>query len=216
MNRPSCRKNKTPDRILTNWDASLSSETYCKLAAWHERREFMAGIVKSGAMLVTLPLWGALSACDRKIMQQQVLQTQPWQTFATVQQHLFPDDGNGPSAEDIHAALYLKFVLEAPDTDAADKTFLLDGIQWLNALTDKQFGKAFVSLEQDLRHQALNMIAGSNAGERWLSHLLLYIMEALLTDPVYGGNPNGIGWQWLEHQPGFPRPPRDKRYTELL
>jgi gluconate 2-dehydrogenase gamma chain len=44
--------------------------------------------------------------------------------------------------------------------------------------------------------------------------LLDYIMEALLTDPVYGGNPNSIGWQWLKHQPGFPRPttPLKRRY----
>ena len=39
-------------------------------------------------------------------------------------------------------------------------------------------------------------------GRAWLSLLLYYIFEALLSDPVYGGNPDGIGWQWLEHQPG--------------
>jgi gluconate 2-dehydrogenase gamma chain len=48
-----------------------------------------------------------------------------------------------------------------------------------------------------------------------LSLLLYYIFEALLSDPVYGGNPGGIGWQWLEHQPGFPRPPADKIYGNL-
>ena len=37
----------------------------------------------------------------------------------------------------------------------------------------------------------------------------------MLTPPSYGGNPNGIGWQWLEHQAGFPLPPAGKRYYEL-
>jgi len=45
--------------------------------------------------------------------------------------------------------------------------------------------------------------------------LLTYILEALLTDPVYGGNPNGIGWTWLQHQPGFPTPTEDKKYYKL-
>ena len=40
----------------------------------------------------------------------------------------------------------------------------------------------------------------------------LYIFEALLSDPVYGGNPEGIGWRWLGHRPGFPRPNQRNRY----
>lgn len=187
-----------------------------KLATLEERRGFLTGMLKATAMVSSLPLLGTLQACDRISEQQLMLQQQPWQTFAAVQQQLFPDDGNGPPASEINATLYLKFVLEAADTDVDDKTFVLNGIKWLNGLSDKQFGKAFVALNAADQHTVLNKIATSSAGERWLSHLLLYIMEALLTDPVYGGNPNGVGWQWLEHQAGFPRPAKDKRYTELL
>ena len=35
-------------------------------------------------------------------------------------------------------------------------------------------------------------------------------------DPVYGGNPDGIGWKWLMHPPGFPRPPKGKTYHAFL
>ena len=61
----------------------------------------------------------------------------------------------------------------------------------------------------------LRQIEQSNAGQNWLSLLLTYLLEALLADPVYGGNPDGIGWQWLEHQSGFPRPPADKTWYRL-
>jgi len=61
----------------------------------------------------------------------------------------------------------------------------------------------------------LHQITKSKAGRRWVSKLLSYICEALLGDPVYGGNPDGIGWKWLNHHPGFPRPPKHKRYREL-
>ncbi len=216
MNRRQKKSDKPADRLLSEWDASIEPALMHKLQSLSDRRAFIGGLLKGGAAMASLPLWAGLAACDRKDYQQSLMALEPWQTFATTQQQLLPDDGNGPSAEDINATLYLKFVLEAPDTDIDDKTFIFDGIKWLNALTDQQFGKSFASLDTEQQDQALKQIAGSNAGERWLSHLLLYLMEALLTDPVYGGNPDGIGWQWLQHQPGFPRPPLDKRYTELL
>ncbi len=215
MNRQSRLNNKTADNYLAAWDRHSGSGLNYKLSKLTDRRAFLVGMLKSGAMLTSIPLWSSLSACDRQTGQRQLVQSEPWRTFAAVQQQLFPADGNGPSASDIHATLYLQFVLAAPDTDEEDKKFLIDGISWLNKLTDTQFGKSFVALDVQSQDKALHKIAGSTAGERWLSHLLLYIMEALLTDPVYGGNPEGIGWQWLEHQPGFPLPPKDKRYTEL-
>lgn len=215
MNRKADKARHGPDNVLTKWEASISPELAGKLAALDARRRFLSDVLKSTAMAGSLPLWGVLQGCDRQSAQQTLLQQHPWQTFATVQQHLFPADGNGPAASDINASLYLKFVLDAPDTDEDDKTFVLQGIKWLNGLSDKMLGKSFIALMPTEQHKVLVKIASSSAGERWLSHLLLYIMEALLTDPVYGGNPGGIGWQWLEHQPGFPRPSKDKRYTEL-
>lgn len=215
MNRKADKAKHGPDNVLTKWEASISPELAGKLATLDARRGFLSDMLKSTAMVGCLPLWGMLQGCDRQSEQQTLLQQHPWQSFAAVQQHLFPADGNGPSAGDINASLYLKFVFDAPDTDEDDKTFVLDGIKWLNGLSDETFGKPFVVLTSTEQFQALKKIADSSAGERWLSHLLLYIMEALLTDPVYGGNPGGIGWQWLEHQPGFPQPSKDKRYTEL-
>ena len=50
---------------------------------------------------------------------------------------------------------------------------------------------------------------------RWLSTLITYTLEALLSDPLYGGNTNGIGWKWLGHDPGNPRPSADKIYGRL-
>jgi gluconate 2-dehydrogenase gamma chain len=49
-----------------------------------------------------------------------------------------------------------------------------------------------------------------------LSSLLKYIFEALLTDPIYGGNPNSMGWEWLDHTPGQPRPNPANRYGETV
>ena len=133
-----------------------------------------------------------------------------------VQMQLFPDDGDGPSALDLNAFRYLTWALEDPDNKAdGDKAFILQGVGWLEELAKSTQGESFIKLgarEQDL---VLKQISKSGAGENWLSLLLYYLLESLTLDPVYGGNTDGIGWQWLEHQPGFPRPVEGKTYLDF-
>ncbi|MGD2075060.1 MAG: gluconate 2-dehydrogenase subunit 3 family protein [Gammaproteobacteria bacterium] len=143
------------------------------------------------------------------------LDRDPWKTLAAVQEHLLPATDAVPGAGDIGAAAYLRRAIENPDADAEDKTFLMQGVGWLNELTRERHGRPFAALPEETREAALRDIEKSRAGRNWLSLLLTYLLEALLADPVYGGNPNGIGWQWLEHQPGFPTPPLDKTWHRL-
>ena len=135
--------------------------------------------------------------------------------LAAVQQHLFPSEPDSPGASEINALAYLNTVLADPKMDEEEKAFIRNGTGWLEELARKEQGKAFTDLNTVQREQMLRRIEQSSAGENWLATLLLYLFEALLSDPVYGGNPNGIGWRWLEHQPGFPRPPADKIYGKL-
>ena len=143
------------------------------------------------------------------------LTQQQWQVLVTVQAHLFPADANAPGAQDINAALYLHDVLANPTFDSADRRFARTGILDLQTLTHKQFTKRFIDLTSQQREHVLRLYEQTPQGSRWLNMILEYLMEALLTDPVYGGNPGGIGWQWLEHTPGSPRPPKHKRYFLL-
>lgn len=205
-------------RLLTNWDHSLSEEQHRALDISLERRSFLSHSLKAATTVGLWPALISLQACSEDPVrdQRQLIREQPWQTFAYVQQILFPDDGNGPSAMDIHATLYLKFVLNASDTAATDRDFILNGVGWLDDLSKTRHGRLFVACDLQQREQLLKHISQSRSGERWLSTLLVYVFEALLSDPVYGGNPNGIGWQWLQHQPGFPQPPTTKTYPKLL
>ena len=129
---------------------------------------------------------------------------------------LFPADGNGPSAQDINMLEYLQWALsDSQNIEDGDPTFIKKGIGWLEQLAEQTQGEKFVKLAGDTQDKLLKQIAQSNAGENWLSLLLYYLTEALLLDPVYGGNPNGIGWQWLEHQSGFPAPVVGKTYRDF-
>jgi len=142
----------------------------------------------------------------------------PWLTIAAVQEHLFPaitGDNVSPGANEINALAYLQVMLNAPDADSDEKKFIKKGVSWLNGVSNNSFGQSFLKLNKAKREQVLQIINKSESGTNWLSTLLRYIFEALLTDPIYSGNKNKQGWQWLEHQAGFPRPPENKKYWLL-
>ncbi|MEE8341364.1 MAG: gluconate 2-dehydrogenase subunit 3 family protein [Candidatus Neomarinimicrobiota bacterium] len=129
-----------------------------------------------------------------------------------LQEHLFPKSNDSPGANDINALHYLHFVLTDPDIDEDNKNLLISGIDWLEEECHMTYNKSFINLLSQERDQIFRIIEDSNWGYRWLSLNLIYIFEALLSDPIYGGNPNEIGWRWLEHAPGFPRPTADNMY----
>ena len=164
--------------------------------------------------------WPAMSAASTRTLgvdDQQVYKDlkDPWLTLANVQEHLFPADETSPGAKDIFALRFLQNMLDAPDTDTEEKQFILNGVNWLNDFANKHHQKSFVQLNTEQRESTLRTIEKSKAGSRWLSLMMTYLVEALLSDPVYGGNKDRKGWQWLEHIPGFPSPAPDKVYFKL-
>lgn len=204
--------------LLERWDASLTSRQLAQLDANLARRSFVFDSLKAAGAVCLSPAWLTLAGCsdEHRDDQAQLSQVEPWYTLAATQQRLFPEDGDGPDAKAINATAYLKFVLYAPDSDPGDRKFVLDGVDWLNRLAITRYTAVFANCELKQQDALLHEISNSRAGERWLSFLLTYLIEALLSDPVYGGNPDGVGWTWLQYTPGFPRPPANKRYFDLL
>jgi gluconate 2-dehydrogenase gamma chain len=136
--------------------------------------------------------------------------------LVTVQAHLFPKDDDGPSAKDIHAFHYLeKALLDKSNIKEGDPSFICKGVSWLKDLSMQEYKASFLTLSEKNQNQLLMTISHSEVGERWLSLLIYYIIEALLLDPIYGGNPNSIGWKWIEHQAGYPRPTQKTRYDHF-
>lgn len=184
-------------------------------ASWQanpvSRRQFVQrmGILSAGMFLpVTLK---AATATQKQLAPAPA----PWPTIAAVQEQLFPKEPDSPGASDINAASYLKNLIDEPQFDRHEQNFILNGPTWLNDLANNQHGKPFPQLSSAQQQQLLQEIAQSTAGENWLSLLLSYIFEALLSSPIYGGNPDGIGWRWLEHNPGFPQPNATNTYQKL-
>lgn len=200
-------------KLLQRWDNSYPAEFIEKLPKNWERRQFLFKSAKTAAGLAAAPALLQLAACQRQGGPQVDLSAQPWPTIIAVQNVLFPADGIGPSASDLQAARYLQLTLQSRDFDAEERKFILDGAGWLDQFAQERFQSAFLKLDPARQEAVLQDIVRSAAGDRWVSALLTYIIEALLCDPVYGGNPGEIGWKWLNHPAGFPRP-REPYYLQ--
>jgi len=199
--RPPNNKTETQD-FLSDWHQQLISR----------RRLLMAAAGGSLAML--FPLESIASKNPHNTPDTKA--ADPWPVIDAVQQHLFPVEDNSPGAREINALAYLKFVVTDTALDVDSRDFITKGAAWLQGMAEQMHKKSFIDLSLKQREKVLKRIAGSKAGENWLSTLLLYITEALLSDPVYGGNTDQIGWNWLQHVPGYPRPPVDKTFPVLL
>ncbi len=172
-------------------------------AASPRRRDFLALM---GLVTATLVL--PVQAKNRKPAQARPhgQDNEPWKTLAAVQQHLLPSEDHAPGAKDIHATSYLKNLVTGHAIGEEERNFITSGPGWLNDLAMQQHKAVFVRLTENQQTDLLQQIARTSAGEDWLAMLLTYIFEALLSSPIYGGNPGAIGWQWLQHDPGFPLP----------
>jgi len=143
------------------------------------------------------------------------LKTDPWLTLDSVINHLLPASPSGPSAAELQVTLYLFSVVNLQPTKQAEIDFIYKGVGWLNGYTQSQLKQNFIVLSDSNKEKMLRAISQSSAGDNWINNLINYLYEAMLAPPIYGGNPNGIGWKWLEHQAGFPLPKIGNRYYEL-
>jgi gluconate 2-dehydrogenase gamma chain len=177
-----------------------------------ERRQLLKSAAGASAIAAT-PTWVLAQAQLQQLATLQ--QSDPWRTLGAVLEHLFPASSSGPSAQDIHALAYLYQVVTVQPIGVAEQQFITQGVTWLNSYSQSELQKHFVQADTNERETLLRAISQSQAGDNWLSTLINYLLEALLAPPIYGGNPNGIGWHWLEHQAGFPLPKAGDRYYEI-
>ncbi|MCH9027706.1 MAG: gluconate 2-dehydrogenase subunit 3 family protein [Proteobacteria bacterium] len=176
------------------------------------RRGFL---LREGAALATAAALIGLPYVLRKDLTQEtsfaLFSASQRQVLQIVQEHLFPSGPDSPGAMDVNAAAYLEAVITAPGIDPDARNTIVNGVGRLQDASRERFDVLFNSLGYRQRDQLLRYLADQTRwGRTWLSLLLYYLFEALLSDLVYGGNPGEIGWRWLEHQPDFLRPPADK------
>ena len=177
------------------------------------RRKLLKSAAGASAIIAAPTI--ALSKENYPSAYQTALNKLEWQTLDSVFNHLFPSSESGPSAKDIQATFYLYLLVHEQPTAQDEIDFIYRGVGWLNSYTQSKQQVNFIELSFDDKEQILRAISRSEAGQNWLNMMILNLYEAMLSPPSYGGNPDGIGWKWINHQAGFPLPPEGKRYFEL-
>jgi len=184
-----------------------------ELEGWRlSRKRFIGGALMAG-VLANIPLASAVAGKGGgtgQLTQNQFL------IIESVQKILYPSDGNGPGAYDVMADKYLLWVLSDERMDPEEKEYIINGIGWVDETAEENFSKNFVKLTQAEREKLIGDVSKETWGRSWLGVILTFIFEALLSDPQYGGNTDEIGWDWLHHNPGQPRPTKKLLYPQIF
>lgn len=134
----------------------------------------------------------------------------------SLQNTLFPKTPNSPSASEINAHQFFVWMMSDPHFPQSEKDYYLEKLQQFKTQFEEEYEKSF-DLGSELEQTKFIEI---NINESWfqgfLSRMITIIFEATLLDPIYGGNTDELGWQWLEHIPGSPRPNSDNKYPQIL
>ncbi len=123
-----------------------------------------------------------------------------WRTLQSVQNHLFPANAPFSAAETVASARFLKMVSRDDSFDSSDLAFIFEGVEILRERGWKNM------LSHEEKEPILQRSAQTQFGRNWIALVLNYTFEALLGDPIYGGNVHEKGWKSLHHHPGKPRP----------
>lgn len=129
---------------------------------------------------------------------------------------LFPNDGNGPSIQQLNTLEYILWNLNDDNREKDTNNYILKGIKWLEETANEEKQKSFLALRDKDKEFIIGFVSRKSWGESWLSAVLTLIFESLLYDPIYHINKEQAGWNWLNHQAGIPRPNENTKYQPLI
>lgn len=173
------------------------------------RAEFLRKLLIAG-VATQIPF--VFSCSEKELQESEILSNRQLKIIRSVQEILFPPDEKSPSAAEVKADRYLLWVLSDKNIDPTENQYIINGIDWTDEAAQEQFSEPYNSLSQKEKEELVEFLANKDWGESWLSRILTLIFEALFADPLYGGNTNEIGWKWLNHNPGLPRPTKEQIY----
>ncbi|MFD1553298.1 hypothetical protein DNU06_06450 [Putridiphycobacter roseus] len=194
----------------------MCTDQVIQLKQQKERRKFIKQLTIGGLVLN----FGFLTACqetlERLSIENEVFTTTQNKNLLNVLNILFPDDGNGPSIHDLNTFHHILWSMKDPYSDGYSKSVLIEGLDKLESsiLSSKQ--KSFFQLSMELQEEEVEKMVKKDWGERFCSMLLSFIFESIAIDEAYAVNTGQVGWKWLQHQPGFPRPTPNDLYPSFI
>ena len=115
---------------------------------------------------------------------------------------IFPKTSTMPSAKEFKALEYLIKNISHKTFDNEDKTLILDGTKDFIG----SFSQFLTLNEKEKKELIFEIIKNSAYAKSWVSKITYYGIEAMFSDPIYGGNFNQIAWKSINHAVGIPQP----------
>ena len=114
---------------------------------------------------------------------------------------IFPKTNTMPSAKEFEALNYLVKNISHKSFDNDDKVLIIDGTKDFQSSFPE-----FLNLDKEEKKELIFSIIKKNQyAKSWISKLSYYGIEAMFSDPLYGGNSNQRGWLSVNHNIGYPR-----------
>ncbi len=115
---------------------------------------------------------------------------------------IFPKTNTMPSSKEFEALNYLVKNISHKSFDNDDKILIIDGTKdFYNSFPE------FLTLKEEEKKELIfSIIKKSQYAKSWITRLSYYGIEAMFSDPLYGGNFNKIGWTSINHNIGYPQP----------
>jgi len=186
-----------------------------KKESWNQKRRlFIKGLMAAGIV----SQFGFFESCANsgKKIDYSFFNSIEFDNLSAVVNHLFPDNGNGPGAEAINAIPHIIWSLQ-------DQTYGYDAydmftvsLKELNEFCSNSHQSQFFELNETKKNEVIESISKLKWGDRFLVNTTNYIFEALVLDPAYHVNNNEMGWKWLHHSPGYPRPEQTDLYPVFI
>lgn len=115
---------------------------------------------------------------------------------------IFPKTINMPSAKEFKASEYLMKNISEKTFNDEDKTLIIEGTKDFIS----SFPEFSTSTKEEKKNLIFQIIKDSQYAKSWVSKLTYYGIEAMFSDPIYGGNFNQIAWKSVNHSVGIPQP----------
>lgn len=200
----------------TENDERLSKE---QEEIWHNsRRVFIRNILLGAAALHVPFLISCESDESLQLNGKGIFTDKEMHFLYSIQNILFPADGNGPSAADVQAHTYMVSYLSDDLLPNSDKEYFIEGLKKIISFSKEVPISANDCYDYTIQdwEKLVERAAEVKEHKNFLGRVLTLIFEALLLDPIYGGNTNEIGWNWLHHTAGQPRITEEYKYPHYI
>lgn len=201
-------------KYIKKWSDRKIPDTFKDIEQWEtNRRSFLRAALIAGA--ASQIAW--FTSCSAQLEEgSEYLTPEQATILKSILMIIFPDDGNGPSAEEINSFGYIVWVLSDNYRDPEDNQYIIDGLDWSNDKAQEIYQEDYYKLDQEQKEALVEQFVELDWGKNWMSVMVTLVLESLLLDPIYGGNVDEKGWKWLDHEPGLPRPTEQTNFEAFV